>query len=333
MNAAIQRLAPITMLLCAALAAAEPFNPALVSADARWVAHIDFDRARESEGLSRLLKGHLAPDEDDLQRLQRRLGVQIAGLDGDDFSFICAYGAGDGHSEIAIIGAAPGAVDWFLSWMSATGEAQPDEQAGPWLVRSWRRHGRLTAMARVELPAAAGAEALRGAMVIADSVEEVVAGAQVAAGQAPSLADAGDAALKARPAAGSILFLAADGIDEFQGLRPRAVALREATRLKLDFGESRGAEPRMYLEATVSTTGPEQAIATRDVFSGLRGWGRMAIAQSDRARQCAPLLDAFKLSVDGADVVISWSAEVDALPQPPPVADQDAPPPPAPPAP
>lgn len=318
MNATLRAMAPITgLLLLASFSAAEPFNPAWVGADARWVAHIDVDRARGAEGLRRLLRGHLDLEDRDLERLQRRLGVEIAGLDADDFSFLCAYGSGDGHSETAIIGATPGAMDWFVSWMSRTGEAQEDQEVQQWAVRSWRRHGRLTAMTTLELPVAAGGDGGGGgggAMIVADSVEEVVAAAQVITGEAPSLADAEETGLRARPAPGSIVFLAADGIDEFQGLRPRAVALREAKRLVLDFGEG---DERMFLEATITAAGPEQARGTRDVLGGLRAWGRMAIAQSDRASQCAKLLDALELRVDGADVVITWSAAADSLPEAP----------------
>src|SRR5690606_31499551 len=164
-------------------------------------------------------------------------GVDTAGLDADAFSFICAYGSGDGHSETAIIGATPAAIEWFVSWMSRAGEAQEDQQAQKWMVRSWRRHGRLTAMTTIDLPAGGGGDGGSAAMIVADSVEEVVAAARVISGEAPSLADAGESPLAARPAPGSIVFLAADGIDEFKGLRTRAVALRDAKRLALDFGE------------------------------------------------------------------------------------------------
>lgn len=323
MKATLRAMAPITVLLLGQLAAAEPFDAAIVAADARWVAHIDVDRAREAEGVRRLLQGHMNLGKHDLDRLQRRLGVDAAGLDGEGFSFICAYGSGDGHSETAIIGATPETIEWFASWMARAGEAQPDQQSGEWVVRSWRRHGRLTAMTALEL--AGGGRA----MVIADSVDEVVAGAQVATGRARSLADVEESELRARPSAGSIVFLAAEGIDEFEGIRPRAVALRDAKRLVLDFGELEAPEAerpdeqadeaaadggRMFLHATITAAGPEQAQSTRDVLGGLRAWGRMAIAQSERAKQCAPLLDAFELRVEGADVIVSWGAEFSALP-------------------
>src|SRR5690606_22966845 len=122
-----------------------------------------------------------------------------------DIAFICAYGTGDGHSETAIVGATPAAIDWFVSWMSRAGEPEADQQVDGRLVRSWRRHGRLTLMTALELPSRDHAgDGARAAMVIADSVEEVIAGAQVATGQAPSLADAAETRLIARPGAGSI---------------------------------------------------------------------------------------------------------------------------------
>jgi hypothetical protein len=316
MTTFLRTLAPITGLLLATLAAAEPFNSAWVSADARWVAHIDVDRAREAEGLRRLLRGHVELDEGDVERLQRKLDVQIAGLDADDFSFICAYGTGDGQSETAVIGASPRAVEWFVNWMSRAGEAQDDQQAQQWSVRSWRRHDRLTAMTTIDLPGGGSA------MVIADSIEEVVSGAQVVSGEAPSLASVDDSPLRARPALGSVVFVAAEGLDEFEGLRPRAVALRDAKGLVLDFGE--GAE-RMFLEARVMAADPEHAMRTRDVLGGLRAWGRMAIAQSGRASRCADLLDALELQVDGVEVVVSWSAAAASLPEAPEPAEAPSP--------
>src|SRR5690606_21600885 len=116
-------------------------------------------------------RGHLDLEDRDLERLQRRLGLGIAGRDAEAFSFICAYGAGDGHSETAIIGATPAAIEWFVSWMSRTGEAQEDQQAQKWMVRSWRRHGRITAMATIDLPAGGGGDGGSAAMIVADSVE------------------------------------------------------------------------------------------------------------------------------------------------------------------
>lgn len=298
----MKRAACLTILATVAAAMAEPLNPAYIGAGARWVAHVDVDRAREAEGLRRLLRGEM-----DLDAIERMLCVDISELNAADFSFISAYGNGDGGSEVAVIGGSPRLVDWFAGWMGEAGEARPQEQVEQWTVRSWVRAGQITAMTTVDLPGD------RVAMVLADSADEVVAGARVVAGTAPGLAEATEPLLTARPATGSVVFIAAAEIDEFSGLRRRAMALQEARRLTIDIGE---AGESLFLSASLTATGPDQAASLRDLFSGLRAWARMTLKQSARADALVGFLDDLTMRVDGAELSVSWSAPVPPAPAP-----------------
>ena len=311
------RIAPlITCLALAAAALAEPFNPAYIGASARWVAHLDVDRVREAPGLQRLLAR-----EDDPEARARaaeylsRLGVDASSLEPTDFSFICAYGDGDGH-DVAIIGGSQGFADWFTEWMNRAGQARPDQQREQWTIRSWIHKGEPTAMTTLPLPGE------RIALVIASSPDEVVAGAQVMTGLAASLAEAAEPLLQARPSPGAIFFIAARQLDDFTELRPRAVALRETISLVFEAGESADA---LFISANLTTTGPEQASALRDMLNGMRAWGRMASKQWKRGRVVGEMLGRIEMRVEEADLHISWRAAIESL-LPPHEDDRASPP-------
>jgi hypothetical protein len=246
--------------------------------------------------------------------LERILGVEISDLEGADFSFLTAYGDGAGSSDVAIVGGSPRIVEWFADWMDRAGEPQPQAPAqtetraepGRSAVRQWIHRGSPTAMMSVDLPGD------RVAMIIADSAPEVVGAANVLRGQAASLAapgpggQGGAATLAARPATGSIIFITAEGVCDFEGFHPRAIALRQTQRLAVDLGEHDGA---VFLTASLTATGPEHAAALRDLLSGLRGWGRLALQQPSQ-RRLAEFVDRIELRVDGAQIDLTLRAPV-----------------------
>ena len=149
-------------------------------------------------------------------------------------------------------------------------------------------------------------------VVLSESVEQTIRAARVVRGDAASLADDAGAALRAKPAPGSFLYVeVAGGLPGMHEFEPASQVFGLAQGIQFDVGEAGGS---LFIHAALATGSNENAMDVADMVDGLLALARIALRAEDWApREATNLLRALRVNARGNMVTIDFEYDVRAL--------------------
>ena len=291
----------VLLMSFAATASAGPLNLDQVSADARWIAHLDVDTLWASQTGSELLKPlfDTTRAKTEMKKLRDATGFDLRdGLHG-----ITLYGHEFKPRCGVILVSADARVTTIVEFLAK----QPDYQTNKYhgrTVYSWtdRLHGNHRVLASIYGPV--GRTSL---IVIAHQRKELEQALDVLEGKAPRFSQSGSPLVaegkqlaENRPL---IITLGASGLADVK-LPFRSPVVRQCDRFLLEIGETKG---EAFMAAQLTAKTDESAAEMGRVVDGLLAMGRLA---GDTNEELNTILDDVKLSVDGKTVTLKWHGQV-----------------------
>jgi len=283
-------LAGLAVLTAAGSLAAAPLDEARLAADAKWVAHVDFDALRASTTVRALAGPWLATG-----RVQRELAKihDKVGLDpAKDLHGLTVYGPEpvEGRGVALLI------ADFDRARLEAFLAEQPDHATasyGKSVIHSWthRRPRRGDVTIHESLPGEA-------TVLFSQDLGDLKAALDVLDGQAPNLS-ASDSPLKGPARPGTVLDLRAAGLAE-AGLPLKSPILRRSELLRIALGEH---ESTAFVEARLVARSEQNAADMRDVVLGAVAFARLYCDGNDEALE---ILDAIRVQREGRSVTLTW---------------------------
>ncbi len=277
-------------------APASPLDLEQVSAEAKWVAHIDIDATLKTtlfeKGLEKMLETNEAA-EGQLKELRDRIGMDVT----KDVHAVTAYGTklGDDNGVLIVnakfdkaklLGMAKEAPDYKVS------------KHGAYEVHSWtgQQRGGLRTMS---------AAFFKSTIVVASSnPEDLNAALDVLAGKQPGVFP--DSPLSGKVAPGTALVMRVSGLSEAE-LPGRMQMLRKINLLQVAMGEDDG---KMFIRADAEMADTETVEQATAMIGGLRALATQATAENEQAKK---LLGAVKVSSDDKTLTIKWSMPADEI--------------------
>lgn len=291
-----------TMIMTAAVLAgavgtgrawAEALHPQFVTSNATWVIHLDLDAAKSSTLARSLLEGDVGAEiMQGMSEVQQAIGINPL----TDLHGITIFGETEAEDEALVLVSTTSAIDAPLAKIQMLVENYAAVQEGDRTIHSWKQDDeQVYAYAR---PGTGPDDRL---VLFSGNLDELKKGMlhmerPVGAAPAPVLG-------RAQPQPGSIVFMVADTLPNFEHDDDAAAILKFARTITFDAGEAAG---QLFVEGLVSTDTPGDASNVVQVAQGIMALGRMAVATDPDLRPFAKLLDACRISADGATLHASF---------------------------
>lgn len=295
----------LVSLAAAGIAAAGPLDPDRVSADARWLLHVDVE-ALTGSTVGRFVLEHgemLDIDLDELDDLKDELGFDPR----EDLLSLTLYGTGDDPEDDAVaVAVTTGAADEALRRLrdledvrvrktEIGGEEAYSIRGDHDRLYVWLRDGRRSGERLVVLGRKRGA---------------VARALDVMKGRSPSLSRDGGGLLDERPQRGSIAFVAAGDLAQLGRFEPASRILRMCDGVALDVGE-RGEQ--VFAAATLQADTPEVAGDIRDIVHGLLALGRLVATEQPDMEPLLELVRSLDVATDDRRVTVRLSHDVEEV--------------------
>lgn len=292
----------------APIAAASPFDASLVAADAEWVVHVDLEAVLASK-MGAFLMDHaddFGAEMEHLDQFKEQFGI-------DPFQAIygvTVYGSGEpGDDPIIVL---VGSQDIANAMDKAT------EQENSPVAKTLRG---FSVDGELEIAVFEGRGGV-AAYIISEDVDLVDDGSKVITGQRSNLADAKWGRLRPVDGKGTLVLVSVAGeINDFVNghgadMGPAGAFLDGAQGFSATIAELGG---DVTISVGMTAADEKKASGLSQMMTGLvtmaRGLMQMQVEDEDfqQMKQFAGLLDGLNIGVDGRDVSLSFSYDVDAL--------------------
>jgi hypothetical protein len=301
MGLSMKRLVPgfaFLSLLAGLVCRTEAAPPDLkqVAADAKWIAHVDYDAMKQSvvvrKAWEALVKRH--PEaEKSLEQSRTDWGIDPV----NDLHGTTVYGKkiGDPHGVMIVQARADKKI------LEAKAEGAPDHKVteyGPHKIHGWThkdRHGERPAFGAFH-----GDEAI----VFASSADDLKAALDVLDGRADSLLKVYPNAGEHRLPDGTILFAGVRDVADAQA-RPLPPLLKQVEMSMSLLGEHDGKS--FYRSRTVMTS-EETAAQAKTALEGFRALGLIHAGQNEKGQR---MVRDVEIEADGKRVSVSWDGSAD----------------------
>jgi hypothetical protein len=286
----IPLLVVLPLFLLSGIAAAGPFRPDLVPADAQWVAHLDLEEMLASRlGQSLLERIEVEGDIEEARTFCESLGFDPL----EDLHGVTAFGripTDEPHGVVLIQG-------------------RLDAKR---ILGMLEEHGRPEHLEYRDIPFYKWTEPddeiffcpYDGDLLLFGNDQESMLDAlEVLSGHGESLARRDSFPLRD----GTFFTARVTGLARIPGCPPQAQVLRKAEKVAVTVGESAGLD---FAEVTVTTSDLETAQQVHDVARGILALGTMV---SEEEPELAMLVRAIEVSLQGRNVTLSKSIPVDEI--------------------
>jgi hypothetical protein len=314
------------MAACTFLAHAGPLDPACVDRQATWLVHADAQGLMSFEPARVALTNPESMFSRRMKRLQSDFGVDPR----RDLLGMTLYGLGDSGSAAVSVLTMTAAADKIPGTLAAAGlTGFRTESDGGVLISTWVLRGE--SMAAAVRP---GASPLERRVVIGASVVDVIRACRVVDGRQPSLTtpDQPPPALEALPQAGSLVFVAAVGMQSRlkdviraeappgDGPRgPEALLFRSLETLTIDAGRVAAGGPSdreaYFFSARATTRDDVAAQDCEAVVRGLIGMGCLAGRDNPAMAGVAKVAREMEVARSGTELRISTQQPAEAVVQ------------------
>jgi len=280
------------VLVGCGMLAAEPLDETLLGADAKWIAHVDFDALRASATVQTLAKPWLESKgvRRALAKIRDGIGLDLV----EDLHGITSCGPRPKEGR----GAALIAADIDRKRLEAFLAMQPDyatTRYEDYKVHSWTHHDQ-RGDATMH-----GCFPKTGLLVCGPNLGDLKAALDVLGGRRPNLA-AGDSSLRGSAPAGTVLDLRAAGLAKAE-LPLKSPIIRLSELLRIALGEHNGTA---FVEAKLVACSEENVRNIRDVVVGAVAFARLYYNDNEDALK---ILDAIHVTVEGPVVMLSWRGQ------------------------
>jgi hypothetical protein len=141
-------------------------------------------------------------------------------------------------------------------------------------------------------------------LVLAGTSQSLADGISVVNGERASLVKVAEGPLAAAPRPGSLLFVAATGLESAKKFR--AGMLRQARTLMVDMGEvTEGSQREMYGEVQLGTAGTQNAAQIQQMLQGMLAFGAMMMQQQGHDAEACRAMQDVKVTTEGGVVTIT----------------------------
>jgi hypothetical protein len=270
------------------LARADALKLEQVSADAKWVGHVDCDAMRASTVVNKAWDKLMELDKGargHLEKVRAELGMDLA----QDLHCITVYGKTIGKEEGVLIAHAK----FDRAKLEGMAPRAPDHkvvEAGPYKIHSWTMndHGRSRP--------AAGAFRDDDLLVLSGSVDEVKAALAVLDGKAPAITEEGP--LRGRIPPGTCALFRVTGIAEAK-LPGKPALASQMESYRATIGENDG---KVFYRARAIMTNEEIVGQLKTVLDGFRALGQIHVTGDAQGKA---MLDATQVTTEGKNVTIT----------------------------
>jgi hypothetical protein len=290
-------LVAVALLGLVSVAKAAPLDARNVPAGATWVIHVDVDAICQSTIVKNAYAMCLEKHKDAVEKAFAKIREHVGMDPRKDLHGITLFGPKIGQHKGAML------IQATLD-QKVLGEKVKKAQDyrvskyGAYEISSW------TAKSKKGTHGAAGAFAKSGMLVLADSVESVMAALDVLDGKQPSMAKGSP--LVAGIPAGATVVARITGIAE--AVPPgRSPLPKQIESLSLAMGENQG---QSFLSAKLVTKTSETAAAIKTIIEGGKALAQLRHMGDAEASK---LIDQVKVSVSGTTVAVDFRAPVSAV--------------------
>ena len=275
---------------------AEPFDPSQVPADAKWLAHIDFDAAREAGLAKKVYDVWIGQDP-----VKHRLLV-------DQFRLIFGMNPIEDIKSVTVFSTRYVPESGVVIFRAKMDQSRLGTLLGQNPTHKTTSYGKHTLHRWTEDKGGkrehtAGCFHGPTVAVVGQDVEQVKAVLDVLDGKAPSLTD-GAAQLKQAAAPGAVFVARAIDLDE-AGLPFKSPIVPKTELLALAVGEHDG---DVFVQVRLVSSEKEVAEQVRTVVMGLKA---VALLQQAENEHLVKALQAVEIAVDDKTVTVGWQASVD----------------------
>jgi hypothetical protein len=287
---------------------ADGLDKGRIAADAQWVAHVDVEAILGSAlfeivtEMDRKENGGEGELERGLAEIEAETGLRAE----RDVLSLTIYGSSapptDGGENAVVLVSTTDVVDALASRLNEIDGYRPI-QVGSYVVHAFGdRPGKEELFGYVHRVRGTSKRVL----VLARDRERLIAGIGVLEGTAPSLAKPSNTVLQVRPAAGTMLYVAARHLDELAHLDPTSRVARLARSLEFEFGEER---ETLFARLAVEAEDTDRAQQITDVLRGITAMAGLvsATAAEDTPLPIQDLVRAIRFQSNGAVVSVSFS--------------------------
>ncbi len=281
------------LVLAVALAQAGPLDIKQVSADAKWLVHIDVDAMRTSVVLQRLWQRESHRWGDVAARVAA-IRDQMCMDPTNDLYGILAYGITPGSPEgVLIVHAAVDRVRFVEKVSKASGYGTGNHRAFPW--HGWVQHDgpAICAFFKPDV------------LVFAKTQAQAANALDVLDGKSPSVPKDHPLVAEAPPS-GTILLIRAIGLADAT-LPFKSPLITHCRSLHIAFGEH---QATAFSQINLAVNSPETADRVRTALEGLRA---VALLQYETNPSLIKLLESPKVTIAGATVTAATSATADEV--------------------
>jgi hypothetical protein len=302
----MKTLALLPLALLAAPLAAAPLAPerldkTCLPADVRWFAHVDLEALARSELYAALSEGGTLRLEDEVDELAE-LGLDPL-KDLTSVTLFCAS-ADDEDGILLLNGNAR--VDAALEKLKAKDGYRADTLDGR-TVHAWGDGGDAWYAAVLRRDGSEERMVVQG-----HSKRALKAACEVLTGQAKNLAQVAEPRMKAEPAPGSIVFVAAsEKLSELAGVEVASSLVQLAEDLVLDVGETRG---ELFATLVIETKDEREARQVQQVLQGAVALvGLMAGEEPELAEVLQDLTGGLRVAARGKTLEAEFRMPVQVL--------------------
>ena len=287
-------MAAVTLMLAAGSPLmAGSLDETRVGADAKWIAHLDFDALRASATVRMFAKPWLATD-----RVQRELAKirDTIGLDPtEDLHSATHWGSEPKDGRGVLLIAAEVDRQRLEAFLAKQPDYATDTYEGHAIHRWTHHHGRRgDVTVHGCFPAA-------GLLVFGRDPGDLKAAVDVLDGRGANLA-AADSSLTGPAPVGTVLDLRATGLAEAD-LPLKSPILRLSKLLRVAVGEHEGTA---FVEARLVAKSEEHAPPMRDVMVGAVAFAKLYCNDNEEALN---ILDVIDVTLQGPTVTLSWQGK------------------------
>ncbi len=281
-------LVPVCWLAIAGLVWAEPLDQRSVSADAKWLVHIDLDALNTAKVFQPLRKELLA--EPSIQREIERIQAAIGTNPTEDVHGVTLYGTE--YTSGVVILRAKANVEKIRGLL----QEKPDYSVSSFGTRrlhSWTDHGGTPRETRVT-----GCFFEPGVIVFGRDAAEVRAALKVLDGKSAALAGS-DSPLAEEMAKGTIVQARAIGLADAQDVF-RSPLIKLAEVFSISAGED---QDTVFLKASVTAKTSEMASDMRDATRGLLFMAKLQVKNDPEIMR---ILDSLDVTLADKTFILQW---------------------------
>ncbi len=272
---------------------AAPLDPATVSADAKWLIHVDFDAAHESKVVNRIHDEALQHEgaKKMLAKIQDAVGMDPH----KDIHGVTLYGTNfKMHSGVLIV-YAHADHEKVIALLKKHSDYKVSKE-GDVEVHSWtEHHGEHQQKMQVAFP--------KSDVAVAASSEDDLKAALATLGGKGGLGSSSP--LLGDAPKGTIFRMAVVGINKIE-MPIKMPIIEKIEQVSVVIGEHDG---QSFDHTKVKTTGEDTAKEMKSVAEGFRGMADLHLG--DRAPEIKKLIDAAKIEASGATLTIDWTGSAD----------------------